>query len=180
MSIGSSFLDVIKNYPNAELINEGGQKIVYLITDKKYGKCVLKLGLYQSDSSLERISREVTTLQKINSPYYPKNFEFQVLDSKRFLILEEYIPSEPLSSRILDYQNPSSALRVIYEISCGLSVIWKMRIVHRDVKPANILVTNDGKIRIIDLGIARLLDEDSLTRSGTFFGPATKAYAAPE
>ena len=61
-----------------------------------------------------------------------------------------------------------------------LDVIWRRNVVHRDIKPANILITPAGEPRVIDLGIARFLDDTSLTASIACCGPATPIYAAPE
>jgi len=180
MSIADQFSDILTTYQDAKLLKEGGQKSVFLFTHPIYGQAVLKIGIYTSPQTLERISREVRTLRGIDSPYYPKNHEFDVLDSKRFVIIEEYVKCMPLSDCINQYVEPRKAVLLLRELVNGLSILWSMNIVHRDLKPDNILITSNGSPKIIDLGIARLLDEESLTKTYALSGPATPPYAAPE
>lgn len=180
MAIADNFKDVLLLYPGSKLLKEGGQKAVFLINHKDYGPVVLKVGIYNNATNLERIQREVNTLNQINSKYYPKSIEFTILDSNRFVILEEYIESTPLSDCLANYRDPHMALTLLFELAMGLNILWSRNIVHRDVKPDNILIYPNGAPVIIDLGIARLLGEDSLTQTYAMRGPATPIYAAPE
>lgn len=180
MGITDNFADILAQYPSASPIKQGGQKAVFLVTHQNFGKCILKVGIYPRPQTLERIAREVKTLREIDSPYYPKNFDFQVPDGNRFLIFEQYIESTPLSSCLQNYINPENTLYLLKELVLGLQIIWNKQIVHRDIKPDNILIRDNGHPVIIDLGIARLLDEESLTQTIAHRGPATPAYAAPE
>lgn len=172
--------DILSDYPDAQLLNEGGQKVVYTVNDPQYGLSVLKIGLYSSKDSLERIRREVKTLGAINSDWYPKQYKFEIIDNKRFLILEERINGEPLINCISEFGNVYSATSFVIEVIEALMLLWKQNIIHRDLKPDNILVTSERKPRIIDLGIARLLNLESLTMTLAFHGPCTPAYASPE
>ncbi len=174
------FSDVLSQYPNPVLLDQGGQKAAYRTKHPVYGQIVLKLGAVGSPAQLERIRREVAVLREINSPYYPKNFDFQVVTNNRFYTIEEYIESETLSCCFGKICNPLHVICLVRHLVLGLNVLWEKRIVHRDVKPKNILVTVDGTPRIIDLGIARLLDMDSLTNTFALRGPCTPGYAAPE
>lgn len=171
--------DILSQYPDAKLLNNGGQKVVYTVNDPQYGLSVVKIGLYSSKDSLERIRREVETLRAINSKWYPKQYKFEIIDN-RFFILEERINAEPLTVCISKFGNISTATNFIIEVVEALMLLWKQNIIHRDLKPDNILVTPEGKPRIIDLGIARLLDLESLTMTYAFNGPCTPAYASPE
>jgi len=180
MAIADNFEDIIEKYPGAMPLKEGGQKSVWLIDHLKYGRSVLKVGNYSHPEALERIQREVNTLRKIDSKYYPKNYDFIILDGNRFVIIEEYVDCTPLSDCLSSYTDPKLALLLIKEIVTGLVILWNMNIVHRDIKPDNILITKSGCPKIIDLGIARLLDEESLTHTLAKMGPNTPIYAAPE
>lgn len=161
-------------------LKPGGQKSVYIINHKKYGVCVLKVGKCNSKTSLERIKREVDILNSIDSKYFPKNFEFKYLNDGKFMIIEEYIPSQPLSQMTDRFNNEKIVLELALNIIEGLHILWDRNIVHRDLKPDNILIKEDGNPVIIDLGIARVLDDKSLTNTLLLQGPCTPVYASPE
>jgi eukaryotic-like serine/threonine-protein kinase len=171
---------ILQAYTNVSLLKEGGQKAAYLVTDPTHGRMVVKIGHYPSPTSLERIRREVELLREVDSPYYPKNIDFRIVPPDQFIIFEEYIESRPLSTCLGEFGNPKSALLFLRQLVQGLTVIWNKRVVHRDLKPDNILVLPDYSPKIIDLGIARLLDEDSLTKTVNARGPCTPNYGAPE
>ena len=174
------FDHVLSAYTDVTLLKEGGQKVVYRATDPALGLVVIKIGRYPSMPALERIRREVSVLREIESPYYPKNLGFRTLEPDLFVITEEYVEGSPLACCMEAFTAPQKALRLLQELVLGLDVLWQRRIVHRDVKPDNILVTPPGTPKIIDLGIARLLDADSLTQTLNARGPCTPVYAAPE
>ena len=173
------FDDILAEYPGADPLKTGGQKAAYLIDHPQFGISVLKVGNCADESDLERITREVETLRGIDSEYYPKNYRFDVIERDRFVLIEEYIEGAPLTNKITEYHEPSDALKLILEMAIGLSILWEKRIVHRDVKPDNTIVRPSGAPVIIDLGIARLLDRESITLN-LQRGPLTRAYAAPE
>lgn len=175
-----AFQDILRQYPQKALLKVGGQKVAYRIDHPQYGDSVLKIGRYDSASTLERIRREIQTLRGIQSDYYPRNYDYQELSGQRFLIVEEYIESEPLTAHLHDYTDPVEAISLIRELIIGLDKLWERDIVHRDIKPDNILIRPNGSPKIIDLGIARLLKMESLTLTAAMWGPATKNYAAPE
>ena len=172
--------DILAAYPEASLLSSGGQKVVYAVAHPTYGPTVLKLGASSSARVLERISREVDTLVDLDSPWYPKLYEFTVLNGRRFLILEERIDGGTLAENGDRFYTPLAATQLMLDIATALNELWKRKIVHRDIKPHNIMITRDGQPRIIDLGIARLLSLDSLTVTAAPWGPCTPSYASPE
>ena len=172
--------DILGLFAAPALLKQGGQKVVYRATHPTHGEVVLKIGKFASETSLERIKREVAVLRDITSDYYPRMFEFEVFPDSRFLIVEQYIDSIPLGDCFTRFAAPTTALELIHEVTTALTVLWGKRVVHRDLKPDNILIRKDGKPKVIDLGIARLLDDESLTRTVAVSGPCTPIYAAPE
>lgn len=176
--------DVLCQFTDPILIFKGGQRVVYKVEHPDYGTVALKIGYYQTsdnpdDWDIRRIEREVAIYQQIESPYYPRNYDFQLIPQNRYIIIEEFIDSIPLSQCMDKFERPADALNLIKTLTEGLQVIWSKGIVHRDLKPDNILITSDGSPKIIDLGIARDTDSTSLTR--TFVGgPLSVNYAAPE
>ena len=172
--------DILQQYSGVSLLQEGGQKAAYLVQHSEYGNAVVKIGTFTSPRSLERARREVMVLSEINSHYYPANYEFEVVSADTYVIVEEYIESQPLSQRLVGFGSVLDILEFTRHLVLGLMILWDKRIVHRDMKPDNILVASDGLPVIIDLGIARLLDLESLTRSYFRSGPCTPVYASPE
>ncbi len=178
------FDDIICQYCNPQLIKQGGQRVVYKINHPRYGEAVLKIGKYSTPTSdegweFERINREIEILRNIDSQYYPKNYDFQKTTKNRYFILEEFVESLPLTDCMEKFHTPLTALELTKNLVIGLQIIWNKKIVHRDLKPDNILITKTGVPKIIDLGIARILDHDSITNS-LYGGPLSKFYAAPE
>jgi serine/threonine-protein kinase len=172
--------DILSNFENPTLLSEeGGQKIVFTVTLPDIGLSVLKIGRYNSEAGLERIRREVGILRDLNSDYFPRNYGFEIVDHERYFILEEYLVGKTLNEHITNYSSEKLATDLVLELVIALRILWSKRIVHRDLKPQNIIITKDGP-RIIDLGIARLLDETSITKTWAPSGPGTPAYASPE
>lgn len=171
----------MEKYKIIKELKEGGQKKVFLIEHPEFGRCVYKMGRCSRASSLERIKREVSILKKVNSSYYPKNYDAKFDTNGEFIIFEEYIESESLADVIEKYKNnEKEVLKLLLKLVDGLKIIWDKRIVHRDLKPDNILIKSNGQPVIIDLGIARELDKESLTSTANKHGPCTPIYAAPE
>lgn len=159
----------------------GGQKSVYLAEHPEYGEVVIKTGDYTSISSMERIQREVELLKKIDSSSFPRQYHFEVeFSKKQFIIIEDFIEGTTLRAQMNRFSNPIDILQLIREIILAMSPIWKQNIIHRDLKPENIIIKPDGKPCIIDFGIARFLDYESLTKTINSMGPCTPIYAAPE
>jgi serine/threonine-protein kinase len=177
----SLFEEFLSNCQNIEKIAEGGQKSVFKGSHRDYGHIVIKHSTYSSNNSLERIQREVDTLNEIDSVYYPKQHNF-IIDTRNreFFIIEEYLEANNLSEVKDRFASDDDIIILLYKLICGLDIIWKKNIVHRDIKPNNILITDENEPRIIDLGIARFLDKSSLTATIADRGPATPIYAAPE
>jgi len=172
---------ILAKLNNVRKITEGGQKIVYEAYHDKYGKIVVKINKYISSRELKRIEREVIVLRKIDSKYFPKNYDLIFCDKEKiFTIYEQFIEGKVLKELMDRYNDENSIISLLKELIVGLSIIWKNRIVHRDLKPNNIIITKNNKPCIIDLGIARILDMKSLTGTDSPRSPCTPIYASPE
>jgi serine/threonine protein kinase len=170
---------VLSDLKDVAPINSGGQKEVHRALHPKWGECVLKIGKSGNPASLERARREITVQGTLTTDYYPEVHFFGIKEGK-YYVVEQLIESKPLSDMIGDFSDSQSCLSLISDIANGLSPLWEMNIAHRDVKPDNILITPEGRPKIIDLGILRDPSADSLTLSLAPLGPCTPAYAAPE
>jgi len=178
MNIIEKKLNEIKNLQE---LKEGGQKKVYTGNFNGYGKVIVKTGMYKSINSLERISREINFLKATDSKYFPKNIDFQIdYPSSQFLIIEEFIQSIDFKDVMHEIDSDEKLIKLFKEMLKGFKIIWGNNIVHRDIKPDNLLFKSPYDIVIIDLGIARFLDRKSLTNTINLRGPCTPVFAAPE
>jgi eukaryotic-like serine/threonine-protein kinase len=173
--------DLVGRCSDVVSLAQGGQKKVLAAIHPEFGPVVIKYGNYRYATSLERITREVTLLRELESSYYPKHCEFLIEPVRReILVVEERLDAVELTHVKDRFASDTQILDLLRNLICALHEIWRRNVVHRDIKPANILVTATDEPRIIDLGIARFLDDTSLTASLAACGPATPIYAAPE
>jgi serine/threonine-protein kinase len=162
-----------------EKIADGGQKEVYSAIHPVYGKVAYKKVNNLSKQDRLRMKREADILNELNHTAFPKLFKLVFSDDEtRCIILEEFIEADTLEKVMSNYYDPKKALLLIKETTNILSIVWNKNIVHRDIKPNNILIDKLGNVKIIDFGIARDLDDKTITSFGG--APLTKAYAAPE
>lgn len=161
----------ITDYFNAPT---GGQKTVFIVTinDKLFALKIIKV-------ADERFEREVAICNRFNQSIgIPKIEKIEVYGSDT-IILEEYIDGDDLTDRILEYNgNVQKVFDLLLDITYILKPVWESNYVHRDLKPANIRIKNNHKPVVLDFGIARALDENSLTATGS--QPYSWPYASPE
>lgn len=176
-----------KNCSSVEELARGGQKIVYKAIHNSWGNVVIKVGKTNSTSGKARIQREINLLSALNSVYYPKQYSFELNNPNKlesdFVIIEELIEGETLRVSINKFKSEEQIIKLLKYLFEGLNLIWYNpdgKTVHRDLKPENIIIRPDKTPCILDLGIARLLYEESLTPSIFPHGPCTPNYASPE
>lgn len=163
-----------------ELLSQGGQKTVFAACHQQHGRVALKI-LHRSD---ERFDREVATVRRLGLPNVPSVFEFGnvVLGSVTHPYLIEQLVSGECLRDVLNTRRLSAA-EVVGLLGDILQVISQLeihRVVHRDIKPDNILIDGHGRFWLLDFGIVRDLDLTSLTATMQMRGPATIGYSAPE
>jgi len=168
-------------------IATGGMGEVWQATDSVLGRIVAIKVLrreYADDATfLERFRAEARNMALLAHPGIAQVFDFgetPVGGATVPYIVMELVPGQPLSAmigpgRTLD---PEQALDLVEQTALALHAAHEAGVVHRDVKPANLLVTPDGVVKVTDFGIARAADALPLTRSGTVMG--TAHYLAPE
>jgi serine/threonine-protein kinase len=130
----------------------------------------------------ERMARERTILAALNHPHIARLYDAGLTDDGQPYLALEYVEGRPLDAhcKSLDLR---SRLRLFLQVANAVAYAHGKLIVHRDLKPANILVTADGYVRLLDFGIAKLLDGETTHDSAlTEFGPRalTPDYASPE
>jgi hypothetical protein len=151
-------------------LHEGLQRPVAL-------KTLLDLSLDPTDQ--ERFAQEARTLAQIVHPNVVPVFDVGSIGSMRYLIME-HVDGESLAQRLQasGAMPPPEAARLALGIALGVGAAHEQRILHRDVKPANVLLGQDGVPRLTDFGLARHESDQRLTASGVVVG--TPHYMAPE
>ena len=173
-----------KRYRILELLGEGGMAFVFKAKDEQLERNVAIKTLkpiYISDSNfVSRFKREAQTAANLNHPNIVQIFDWGVEENEPYFVME-YVEGTTLSS-VLDKNkrvNISDALYIGSQVSAALHEAHENNLVHRDIKPGNIMITPVGKIKVTDFGIVSIQDEDSdITKSGTILGTAN--YISPE
>jgi len=183
--VDTVFSDIGSKYQLLDEIGRGGQKKVYKIRNESGIVQVLKLINTTSDS-LERVKREIRASSIIDHDNIPKIITSNanvISDTNSIVwIIEEFIDGVSLR-KILETGKNFSTNEAVLFLDTILSILIKSeenKIIHRDIKPENILLDNSGKYWLIDFGIARHLDLESLTDTNSPFGPCTVGYSSSE
>jgi serine/threonine protein kinase len=161
-------------------IARGGMGDVYEATDRLLSRPVaVKVFRAAPRSDRDRFDAEVRTLAGLNHPVLVRVYDAGSHDDDAFVVLE-LIDGPPLSECLRDRGPMSSAdvANLAAELADGLAYIHERGVVHRDVTPANVLCAPDGRPRLVDFGIARLLESPRVTATAVTIG--TAAYMAPE
>jgi len=181
-------------------LGAGGMGEVYRATDTKLGRevaiKVLPLEVAQDPERLARFEREAKLLASLNHPNIAAIYGLEESDGKPFLALE-LVEGEDLKQRLARGAVPvDEALEIVEQIAEALEEAHGKGIVHRDLKPANVKLTPDGKVKVLDFGLAKawggdassggssidLSESPTLARTGTLAGVilGTAAYMSPE
>jgi serine/threonine-protein kinase len=180
------------NYKILEKLGEGGQGTVYRAIDSKLGRTVvikvLPAELTSKEANLKRFEREARLASALDHPNICTIFDLNQINGIHFISMQ-YIEGrnvrELVNGRPLSLE---SALSIALQTADALAAAHARGIIHRDIKAGNVMVTPSGQVKILDFGLAKLLDEEvartsgihhtELTEVGIPYGTAT--YAAPE
>jgi eukaryotic-like serine/threonine-protein kinase len=148
----------ISHYQIVEKIGAGGMGVVYRAHDHQLGRDValkvLPAGMLADETARKNFRKEAFALAKLNHPNIETVFEFSSQDDVDFLAME-LIAGHPLSDRLKDGPLPQAdVLRLGAQLAEGLAAAHDQSIIHRDLKPANLFVTPDGRLKILDFGLA--------------------------
>lgn len=164
-------------------VGAGGMSTVYRAFDTTLERTVaIKSMLRQvaeDSQQLERFRREARAVAQLNHPHIVQVIDVGEHNGSPFIVFE-YVAGETLKARIrrLGRLPVTEALAYAIEIARALQAAHDKGIVHRDVKPQNVLIDEDGRAKVTDFGIARTLEEDGLTADGRVLG--TTDYVSPE
>jgi serine/threonine protein kinase/Tol biopolymer transport system component len=173
----------VSHYQILERLGGGGMGVVYKARDLKLDRLVaLKFLASQRGASEEhkrRFLREARTASQLDHPNICTIYEIGEAEDGALFIAMALYEGETLRDRIERGTLPiAEAIDVAGQIAAGLAAAHARGIVHRDVKPANVILTPGGQVKLLDFGIAKLADQSRLTRAGAALG--TVAYMSPE
>jgi eukaryotic-like serine/threonine-protein kinase len=172
-----------ERYEIEELVGHGGMSSVYKARDSLLERHVaLKIlhDQYSADEDfVERFKREARSVAQLQHPNLVTVIDRGEADGRQFIVFE-YIDGENLKEHVVrkGRLDVREALEIALEVARGLAFAHDQGLVHRDVKPQNILLNGDGRAKVTDFGIARSVDVDGMTQTGTVLG--TSNYIAPE
>jgi serine/threonine protein kinase/dienelactone hydrolase len=169
-------------YKIIDVVGKGGMGIVYRAEDTKLQRNValkfLPPELMQDEEAKERFVIEARSAAALSHPNICTIHEIDEEDGKSFIAME-YVEGQSLRNKIdrgpIDIEE---ALNIAIQVAKGMEQAHKKGIVHRDIKSANIMVTDSGQAKIMDFGLAKVKGGTLLTREGTTLG--TVAYMSPE
>lgn len=182
----------IRNYRITEKLGVGGQGAVYKAIDNKLGRnVVIKIippELSARESNLKRFEREARLASSLDHPNICTIFDLDEQDGMHFIVMQ-YVEGKNVrqlvAGRPLELK---TALLIGLQVADALAAAHSRGIIHRDIKSGNVMVTSSGQVKVLDFGLAKLLDEaeaatagihhTELTEIGVPYGTAT--YAAPE
>jgi eukaryotic-like serine/threonine-protein kinase len=170
-------------YELQELVGTGGMSSVYKAHDTLLERNVALKILHDhyttDDDFVERFKREARAVARLSHPNIVTVIDRGQDGGKQFIVFE-YIDGENLKERLVRSGRlpVRDALELALQVARALAFAHEHGLVHRDVKPQNVLLNGDGRAKVTDFGIARSLDVDGVTQTGTVLG--TSNYIAPE
>lgn len=172
----------VPGYNILKKVGEGGMASIFLADSAEENTQVILKVLYimndESRQMLKRFIREYRLIGQLNHPNIARIYE-RAFASNFAYIAMEYCPAGDLAARLDKALPPETAVEYMRQIAAGIGAAHKLGIIHRDMKPGNILFREDDSIAITDFGIAKTMGEESeLTMVGSIVG--TLLYLSPE
>jgi len=174
---------VAGRYRIVRRLGEGGMGTVYEAFDVELERTIalktIRPDLAANPAALRRLKQETLLTRQIAHRNVVRIFDLGVADGLRFITME-FVDGADLKS-LLDRHGrftPKEAITVVKQVCQGLQAAHAEGVIHRDLKPQNILVGRDKRVRIVDFGLARSLEQSGITRTGAVLG--TPHYMSPE
>ncbi|HEY3762795.1 MAG TPA: serine/threonine-protein kinase [Verrucomicrobiae bacterium] len=171
-------------YRLVKKIAQGGMGVIYeaiqVKLSRKVALKVLSEQLASRPEFLQRFEREAKAAAALNHPNIVQVHDFGEADGRHYIIME-FIEGDNLSNYVTKHGKipVENALAIIEQAALALKAASEKSIVHRDIKPSNLMVTRDGRVKVADMGLAKILTEDSeLTMSSVSIG--SPHFIAPE
>ena len=179
----------IGSFEIVEMIGRGGMGVVYLARDTKLDRSVavksMPAELAGDSNSRMRFRREAKLLASLNHPNIAAIYDIIEQDESAGYLILEYVPGETLAQRIArEPLKLEQALSIGQQVAEAISAAHENGVVHRDLKPGNIKITPEGKVKVLDFGLAKASSSQdknqgtAVTQPGRVIG--TPAYMSPE
>lgn len=171
-------------YRIIEEVGQGGMAVVYRAHDEKLRRevavKVLHPHLLAEPESKARLEREARAVAKLNHDGILQIFDYSSEEAANSYIVTEFIDGQTLKQFLANRKLavPELAALVVIELGEALSHAHSLGIIHRDVKPENVMVRKDGFLKLMDFGVAQVVDLERMTVTGQILG--SPAYMAPE
>ena len=174
--------NTILHYKILEKLGEGGMGVVYKANDNRLERNVaikfLPRHISANTEERERFKIEAKAAAALNHPNIAHIYAIEETDDEIFIVME-FIDGIELKDKIKSaIISTDEAIKIGTQIAEGLEAAHKKGIVHRDIKSSNIMITKDGKVKIMDFGLAKIKGGTELTKIGSTVG--TAAYMSPE
>ncbi len=176
---------VAQRYELVHEVGRGSSGTVFKATDTLLNSTVcikfLREGLAHDENILERFKRELLLARRLSHPGICKAFDLQKLANGDVFLVMEFVEGESLAARLQREKKPlplDEALAVVKGACEAVGAAHKESVIHRDLKPGNILLREDGQVVVVDFGIATAADLSGLTTPGLVLG--SSRYIAPE
>ena len=170
-------------YRLVELLGQGGMATIFRATDSQLGRDVavkiLRPEYGRDPDFVARFRLEATSVASLNSPNIVVVHDFGMDESGPFIVMD-YVDGEDLATllRRTGPLPPAQSARIAAEVARALAAAHSRGIIHRDIKPGNILLAQNGRVLVTDFGIARAISEAQMTLPGTTLGSVQ--YMSPE
>ncbi|MBM4381612.1 MAG: serine/threonine protein kinase, partial [Deltaproteobacteria bacterium] len=177
--------EMLGRYRLESELGSGGMAVVYLGTDTTLGRQVavkvLHPHLSRKEESRRRFAREATAVARLHHPNILEVYDFSGADAPEGYLVTEHIKGRTLRAWAQEgaFQPPELGALCAHELASALAHAHAAGVVHRDLKPDNVMVREDGVLKLMDFGIAKIVDrDDRMTVTGALVG--SPAHMAPE
>src|SRR4029078_9099104 len=182
--VGIEVGQVLDKYELLERVGQGGMAVVYRGLDRNLRRTVavkvLHRHLADHKEARQRFEREAHAVAKLRHENILEIFDYSGKGSSDSYIVTEVIRGRPLPAFIAAHHIgfPEIAAMVVVEVCRALQHAHSLGVLHRDVKPENIMIRDDGVLKLMDFGIAQIVDSQRMTVTGQLLG--SPAYMSPE
>ena len=170
----------IKGYRMLRKLGEGGMSQIFLAENTRTGRIgALKVLTVTSNeiTDLKLFIKEYDIISKLDSPYIVRIYDHGVADDHIFIAME-YLPGGNLKDRMALGLGPHEALDILVQLGRALDIVHCVGVVHRDIKPHNVMFRDSNALVLVDFGVSRVSQQTSVIRAGQIVG--TPTYISPD